>query len=125
MIHIRAKPLQSARALLVGPAPFFKVHGPLLRRGPGEEVIGRYLDQHWEFAAQFLSSFECIEPATLHFEDLQGGRSEFFGPFSELHFPNGSCYADSARFAEFIAPEQRWCHIARQLSWPVLVICAA
>ena len=69
MLHLRARPLQTARALVLGPAPFFKIDGTVLRQGPEEQIVGRYQDQHWELATQFLSSFEVTDPTTVRFED--------------------------------------------------------
>jgi hypothetical protein len=97
----------------------------VLRQGPGEQIVGRYQDQHWEFATQFLSSFEVTDPTTVRFEDANGQRSAAFGPFHRLHFPNGSCYADEQPFAEFLSRNECWRHAGERRAWPVILICPA
>jgi hypothetical protein len=65
-----------------------------------------------------------------------GASSEIFGPFQQVRFPNGSCYADRTLFAEFVEAQVgagrqaedlrghhgQWVHRASLTRWPILVI---
>ena len=125
MIQLRFNSMAGTDLAIVGPAPFFRVAGPLLLQGPGREVVGRYFDHHWEMGGRYVSSYECAAAIRLHFEGPQGEVSESYGPFQHLRFPNGSCYADRVLFAEFVEDDAQWVHRAALTKWPVIVISPA
>jgi hypothetical protein len=66
----------------------------------------------------------------LQFEGKGGQTSETFGPFQQVRFPNGSCYADRLLFAELLqehgagrgVDEGEWLHRGRVERWPALLI---
>jgi hypothetical protein len=136
MIRLRFNSLAGTDPAILGPAPFFRVEGPLLQQGADHTVVGRYFDHHWELGDRFVSSYECMEAACLHFVGPAGATSESFGPFQQVRFPNGSCYADRTLFAEFVEERStsghrvddlqghhgHWVHRATLTRWPVLVI---
>lgn len=136
MVRLRFNSLSGTDPAILGPSPFFRIEGPLLQQGADHAVVGRYFDHHWEMGGRFVSSYESMEAARLHFVGPDGRSSETFGPFQQVRFPNGSCYADRTLFAEFVAEPgsagQRaedlqgrhghWVHRASLTRWPVLVI---
>jgi hypothetical protein len=133
MIQLRFNSLAGTEPAVLGPAPFFTIEGPLLQQGPDRSVVGRYCDHHWEIGSRFVSSYESVDAVVLHFEDPGGESSRIYGPFQQVRFPNGSCYADRALFAELVeerggpnraAAEGRshWLHRADLTRWPVLVV---
>jgi hypothetical protein len=136
MIRLRFNSLAGTDPAIVGPAPFFRIEGPLLQQGADHTVVGRYFDHHWELGDRFVSSYECVEAARLHFVGPSGATSETFGPFQQVRFPNGSCYVDRTLFAEFVeAPggagrraedlqghHGQWVHRSSLTRWPILVI---
>jgi hypothetical protein len=125
MIQLRFNSMAGTDPAIVGPAPFFRIDGPLLQQGPGHEVVGRYFDHHWELGGRYVSSYECVAAVQLHFEDREGQISQSYGPFRQVRFPNGSCYADRALFAEFVEERAYWVHRAELIEWPVIVISPA
>lgn len=125
MIQLRFNSMAGTEPAVVGPAPFFRIEGPLLQQGPGREVVGRYADHHWEMAGRYVSSYECADAIRLHFEGHAGEISKSYGPFQQLRFPNGSCYADRILFAEFAEDQAHWVHRADLTKWPVIVISPA
>lgn len=136
MIQLRFNSLAGTDPAILGPAPFFRIDGPTLQQGPDRNVVGRYFDHHWEFGDRFVSSYECVDAVLLHFEGPGGESSRIYGPFQQLRFPNGSCYADRSLFAELVedrksaggaAPDSppQWLHRADLTRWPVLVVSAA
>jgi hypothetical protein len=125
MIQLRFNSMAGNDPALVGPAPFFRIDGPLLSQGPSREVVGRYFDHHWELGGRFVSSYECVEAVRLHFEGNDGESSRSYGPFQQLRFPNGSCYADRVLFAEYVEEPACWVHRPELIRWPVIVISPA
>jgi hypothetical protein len=135
MIQLRFNSLAGTDPAILGPAPFFRIEGPLLQQGPDHGVVGRYCDHHWEIGARFVSSYESIEAVLLHFEGATGESSKIYGPYQQVRFPNGSCYADRTLFAELVeerpgpggpasdGPAQ-WLHRADLTRWPVLIMSA-
>jgi hypothetical protein len=136
MIQLRFNSLSGTEPAILGPAPFFRVEGTMLQQGPDRSVVGRYFDHHWEIGNRFVSSYESVDAVLLHFEGPGGESSRIYGPFQQLRFPNGSCYADRSLFAELVedgksgggAPAEtrpQWLHRADLTRWPVLVVSAA
>lgn len=136
MIQLRFNSLAGTDPAILGPAPFFRIEGTMLQQGPDRSVVGRYFDHHWEFGDRFVSSYECVDAVLLHFEGHGGESSRIYGPFQQLRFPNGSCYADRSLFAELVDERRstgrvpadagpQWLHRADLTRWPVLVVSAA
>jgi hypothetical protein len=138
MIRLRFNSLAGTDPAILGPAPFFRIEGPLLQQGADHAVVGRYFDHHWEVGGRFVSSYEFIESVCLHFVGAAGETSEVHGPFQQVRFPNGSCYADRALFAELVEEHgsgQRaedltgrhgqWVHRVSLTRWPALLISPA
>ena len=124
MIRLRFNSLAGTDPVIIGPAPYFRVEGPLLQEGPDHTVVGRYSDHHWELDGRYVSSFECAEPVHLQFAQPGGDVSAAYGPFQQVRFPNGSCYADRALWAELL-DDGHWFHRASQNRWPAMVLTPA
>jgi hypothetical protein len=130
MIRLRFNSLAGTDPAIIGPAPFFRIEGTQLQMGAERAVIGRYFDHHWELGGRYVSSYECVEPVCLQFEGMGGETSETFGPYQQVRFPNGSCYADRLLFAELLqghgnvqdANEGQWLHRGSAARWPSLLI---
>jgi hypothetical protein len=136
MIQLRFNSLAGTDPAILGPAPFFRIEGSTLQQGPDHSVVGRYYDHHWEIGNRFVSSYECVDAVLLHFEGHAGESSGIYGPFQQLRFPNGSCYADRSLFAELVDDGSsaagisadagpQWLHRGDLTRWPVLVVSAA
>jgi hypothetical protein len=121
MIRLRFNSLAGTDPGILGPALYFRVEGPVLYEGPGHSVVGRYADHHWELGGRFVSSFECVEPVRVRFATPENEMSEAFGPFQQVRFPNGSCYADRSLLAELLE-EGQWVHRASAQRWPALLL---
>ena len=132
MIQLRFNSLAGTDPAILGPAPFFRIEGPLLQQGPDRNVVGRYSDHHWEIGGRFVSSYECVDAVLLHLEGPDGEPAKSFGPFQQVRFPNGSCYADKTLFAELVEehggthkPPAQWVYRPDLTRWPVLVLSPA
>jgi hypothetical protein len=124
MIRLHFNSLAGTDPVILGPAPYFRIDGPLLQEGPDRTVVGRYSDHHWELDGRYVSSFECAEPVQLQFAHSRGDVSATFGPFQQVRFPNGSCYADRALLAELLE-DGHWLHRASRERWSSLVLSPA
>ena len=87
MIQLRFNSLSGTDPVTLGPAPFFRIEGPLLHQGTQSDPVGRYFDHHWEIGSRYISSYECVEPAMLHFKAFSGETSPVYGPFQQVRFP--------------------------------------
>jgi hypothetical protein len=129
MIRLRFNSLAGTDPAILGPAPFFRVDGALLQQGPDHTVVGRYFDHHWEIGGRFVSSYECVEAVRLQFMGPHGDTSAIHGPFQQVRFPNGSCYADRSLFGELVQDQGtatgHWMHRASLTRWQALVISPA
>jgi hypothetical protein len=125
MIQLRLNAMTGTGSLLLGPAPYFRIDGLLLREGPHGQVVGRYHDHHWEVSGRYVSSYQCSDRVCIRFEDREGKASTPYGPFREARFPNGCCYADQSLFAELVVDTGCWWHRSEGSRWPSLVISAA
>jgi hypothetical protein len=125
MIRLSFNTLQSISTRTIGPAPYFRIDRQYLCQGPLNDVVAQYRQHHWEIDGAHLSSYECRDRTCVHFEDGQGNASERTGPYTKLHFPNGSCYADEKRIAEYVEDTQTWIRCADCTRWSVLVVSPA
>lgn len=136
MVQLRFNSLAGTDPMTIGPAPFYRLAGPLLQQGPDRVVVARYFDYHWEIGNRFVSSYESIAPVSLYFEGPSGTTSEVYGPFQQVRFPNGSCYADRTLFAELVtergadgrqpgAGRGEWMRLPDLARWHALIITPA
>jgi hypothetical protein len=109
-------------AAKLGPAPWFRIAGNFIRQGPHGAIVGTFRMHHWEVNARHFARYDCEGPVTLHFEDLEGGKTEYFGPFSRIYAQDGVMHAEKELFAKFVEENQVWHAFATETFWPVLVI---
>lgn len=122
MIRLHFESVIPEHAVILGPAPYFRISGQVIRRGPGNEIVRRYRNHFWEIQGDMFSRCDCRDNASIHFEDAFGGASEFFGPFRPLFMSDGTVYADHEPFAKFVEEARCWHHCATNVRWPVLVV---
>jgi hypothetical protein len=129
MIRLRFNSLAGTDPAILGPAPFFRVDGTLLKQGPDDTVVARYFDHHWEIGNRFVSSYECADAVRLQLLSADGDMSESHGPFQHVRFPNGSCYADSTLFGELVQDHRdktsHWVRRGSSARWQALVLSPA
>lgn len=125
MIRLRFNGITHNAPIIVGPAASFRVEGPLLRQCPEGTVVGTYAQHHWETRGRHATSYETSDRVYVHGEDHAMRASRRYGPYSELRFPNGSCYADHVRFADYVDETQHWALREDGRHWPTLVITPA
>jgi hypothetical protein len=97
-----------APRITVGPAPFFMLRGPHIRRGPDNTTIALYAGDVWLVGAGRYTRIDCSGPVCLHFVDEQGERDEAHGPFREVSIVDGMVMADDSYVAKFLADKNAW-----------------
>ena len=140
MIRLRFNSLAGTDPAVLGPAPFFRIEGPLLQQGADHAVVGRYFDHHWELGDRYVSSYECMEPVCLHFagprrRDFRHLRAVPTGALSKRlllrrsDVCSRSSWRSRARRCRRTAQSQglrgHWLHRGSLARWPVLVISPA
>jgi hypothetical protein len=122
MVRIQFSGAMPSENLMLGPAPYFRITGNFMRVGPDNTVAARYKNHFWEIQGQYFTSYRCVVPIAVHFEDAQGERSSQFGPFASLGVADGVAYADGVLFARLVEESQLWHSYAEGTYWPVMVI---
>jgi hypothetical protein len=117
--------LQSVSPMILGPAPYFRLEGSTLRVGPDDRVVATYRRHHWQVEGHHASSYECRDRTRVYFANPDGEQSKLLGPFARLHFPNGSCYADDFRIAEYAEESEHWLNCEDSTPWSAIVISPA
>jgi hypothetical protein len=110
----------SPSKLTLGPSRSFTLEGSFIRQSPNNEIVCRCTDDGWVVEDETASSFECIDPSRLQFEDWQGRTSPVYGPFERLQFAEDHCFANELPFAEFAELGQKWKHRDSGVRWKIL-----
>lgn len=105
----------------IEPAPFFRLIGSMLCRGPHNESIATY-DKRWLLADGECVRAESMDPVVIYFEDNAGRASSAFGPFKEFYVVDGVAWADARVLARFDPTTQLWHPPKAQDGWASLLI---
>jgi len=122
MIELDFKSGHPDKPATLGPAPWFRIAGNFIRQGPHGNIVGTFRMHHWEVGGHYYARYDCKGPVLVHFEDLEGGKTESFGPFPYLYAQDGVMHVEDNLFAKFIEENQVWHAFAMETFWPVLVI---
>ena len=122
MIRLNFNTLQSLSPMQLGPAPYFRIEGGSLYEGPHNRCVATYEKRYWQVEGRHLSSYECRDKTQVRFENKDGQQSELLGPFARVLFPNGSCYADDRRLAEYVDDADQWLRCTDYTRWSSIVI---
>jgi hypothetical protein len=110
-------------SITLGPAPWFRIAGNFIRQGPHGTIMGTFRLHHWEVNSHLFARYDCEGPVLVHFEDVHGGQTENFGPFSRLFAQDGVLHVgEKELFAKFIEETQMWHVFPVETYWPVMVI---
>jgi hypothetical protein len=111
--------------ITLGPAPVFRVGGNFIRQGAEKSIVARYRNHFWEIQGRHFTRYDCVDVASIHFEDATGDPSEPFGPFAYFWVADGTIYAEKNLFAKFMEESQLWHCYPTDTYWPVMVITQA
>jgi hypothetical protein len=125
MIRLIFESSDPGYAITLGPAPLFRVGGNFIRQGPEKSVVARYRNHFWEVQERHFTRYDCLDSASIHFEDIAGDPSESFGPFVRFWVADGALYAERNLFAKFVEESQLWHCYPTDTYWPIMVITQA
>jgi hypothetical protein len=125
MIRLLFEGTSPGNSVVLGPAPWFRIGGNFLRQGPHAAIVGTYRQHQWELQARYFTRWDCPEPTLVHFEDVAGGRTEDYGPFTEIYAADGVVHADQKIFAKFVEESQLWHCYPTENFWPVMIVKSA
>ena len=125
MIELRFENGTRNAAIVLGPAPWFRVSGNFIRQGPHGTISGTFRMHHWEVNARHFARYDCDGPVLVHFEDAEGGKTEDFGPFNRVYAQDGVMHVEKELFAKFLEETQMWHVFPIETYWPVMVIKSA
>ena len=94
------------RERTLGPAPWFLISGPQVKRGPDGEVLAEHSDAYWVRDHQHFHELVFNEPARVWYES-SGGKCAV-GPFERIIACDGVLYGDGGCVARLLPDEKRW-----------------
>ena len=95
----------------------FKIIGPLLLRCPESIVVARHVGQRWQLEDREAARIACAQRVSLRFTDTPDVTLPPLGPFDQLNFEDGYCFADQILIAELMITTERWRHCETGLRW--------
>jgi hypothetical protein len=108
-----------------GPYVSLRFEGEVMRESAGGPVITRHVDHHWELEGETYTRIDCDCRATLHFERMDGSRSDTYGPFESVSFQDGVAYADREMFAFADRTIVDWYSHQDDRHWPLMILSLA
>jgi hypothetical protein len=94
------------RERTLGPAPWFLLSGPVVKRGPDGEVLAEHADAFWIRDDHHFQELIFMEPARLSFEAPEGKQE--VGAFGWLAARDGALYGDGRLLARLTPASDRW-----------------
>ena len=111
-------------AIMLGPAPWFRLTASYIREGPHGTICGTYRGVMWEVAGRHYKTLECRAPVTVCFEDASEHTSTQ-GPFVYIRVSEGLMSIDSGLIANFNEESRRWVDVETGGIWPDILILPA
>lgn len=104
----------------VGPSQWFRVGGNFIRDENGQ-IVAHYKRHFWFIGERAFTRYESDLPILVHFEDLEGGKSDTYGPYPSAWVADGSAYRTDRLFAKFIDTTLLWHDHESDTFWPWMV----
>jgi hypothetical protein len=105
----------------VEPAPFFRLIGSMLCRGPQNEPVATH-DGGWLHSAGEFARAESMDPVVIYFEDNAGRASTAYGPFTEFHVVDATAYSGNRMLARLDEKSLLWYPPKALDGWASLLI---
>jgi hypothetical protein len=122
MIHLHFKGYGPAHGAVLGPAASFRIAGNFIRDAESGEILARYLNHFWHVQELAFTRYDCPDKVFMHFEDIEGGKTPYYGPFSGLSVADGSVHEKERLVAKFIDPTLLWHDIQSDTYWQYLIL---
>ena len=122
MLHLQFQGSGPAQNATLGPSASFRVSGNFIRNAEDGQILARYHNHFWEIDGKFFTRYDCPEKVRIHFEDAEGGQTEFYGPFDSIWVADGSVYAAGKLFAKFVDQTLLWHDHETDTFWPVMIL---
>lgn len=121
MIRLRFHSPGLGSAESVEPAPFFRLIGNMLCRGPHNDPVATH-DKGWILADGEFSRVESIDAVVIYFEDNAGRASAAFGPFKDFFVVEDTAWSGPRPLARLDAQTLLWHPPRAQDGWASLLI---
>jgi hypothetical protein len=124
MIHLHFRGHGVGREATLGPAASFRIAGNFIRDLEGGEILARYLNHFWHVQNQCFTRYVCPDTAYIHFEDIEGGKTDYYGPFRGISVSDGSMHVGDKLVAKFMDPTVLWEDTQSNTYWHNLILSA-
>jgi hypothetical protein len=122
MITLHFRGSSPLRHSTLGPAAQFRVAGNFIRDASTGQILAKYHHHFWDVGGAHYTSYECREPVLMGFEDAEGGRGDFYGPFPSLYVADGSVYANDKLVAKFMDTTLLWHDHESDTFWQNMIL---
>jgi hypothetical protein len=122
MIRLRFTGVTHPYGVFVGPAPWFRLGGGAIVRGPAGETVARMQDQRWQVRGSIFNRFDCRQPLAIALESGPGRVAEEIGQFDECAAVEGTIFGEGAPVATWEPERGLWVSAETDQGWPILVI---
>src|SRR5512138_948847 len=124
VIRLRFTGVTHPHGVFVGPAPWFRISGDTIVRGPDGETVARMRDRQWLVRGSVFNRFDCRQPLMLSLEDGAGQTAEAIGQFDECAVVGGTIFGEGAPVATWAQDRRLWRSAESDSAWPVVLIQA-
>jgi len=125
MLKLCLSPILLGSRVTLGPAPWFRFDGKVIREGPLQSPVAELHNHQWNAKGRHFVQLRADGAHPRVRFDAEGERpSVEYGPFEELHWTDGAMYADGDLLAKFDDVTQQWICMATKEVWPVMVLVA-
>ena len=122
MLHLHFKGIGPGDEATLGPTSSFRISGNFIRDAESANILARYLNHFWEVGNKHFTRYECPEKVWIHFEDIEGGSTPYYGPFADLSAADGSIHDQKKLVAKFIDPTLLWHDVQSDTYWQNLIL---
>lgn len=122
MIHLHFKGIGPGDEWTIGPANSFRIAGNFIRDADSGDILARYRNHYWEVEDKFFTRYQCPENVWMHFEDAEGGKTDYYGPFATFSVTDGSVHNEKKLLAKFMDPTLLWHDTESDTYWQNLIL---
>jgi hypothetical protein len=123
MLKLCLSPILLGSRVTLGPAPWFRFEGSVIREGPLQSPVAELRNHQWNAKGRhFIQLWADGDHPRVRFAAEGDGTSVEYGPFDEVHWTDGAMYADGLLLARFDDATQQWVCTATRQVFPVMVL---
>jgi hypothetical protein len=105
-----------------GPYYRLRFEGETVRAEAGGPALAKHDHHEWHVDGAPYSRLQIDCRASVHFERIDGSRSEPYGPYANVSFVDGIAYVEHEIFAFVDRSIRDWYSHENEQHWPLMVV---